>query len=156
MMPGLDGFELLRALRADRATRMVAVVTGVCTRRRRGTRRGLDAGADDYMVKPFAARELVARVQAQIVRSKMRSLEEAHAVRLTSIFEHTPVGVAILRGPTHVFEFANREYSAWWPTGLSSANRCEKRCQKSRDRGCSNCWTGSTNPDSLMSVAPLS
>ena len=76
--------------------------------------------------------------------------------RLTSIFEHTPVGVAILRGPTHVFEFANREYLAHGrPTGLSSANRCEKRCQKSRDKGCSNCWTGSTNPASLMSVALL-
>jgi len=110
MMPGLDGFELLRALRADPATRMVAVVLVSARAGEEARIEGLDAGADDYIVKPFAARELVARVQAQIVRSRMRSLEQAHAVRLTSIFEHTPVGVAILRGPTHVFEFANREY----------------------------------------------
>jgi signal transduction histidine kinase len=73
---------------------------------------GLQAGADDYLVKPFAARELVARVQAQIVRAKIRSVEEAHAARLASIFEHAPVGVALVRGPSHVFEFANREYLA--------------------------------------------
>ena len=110
MMPGLDGFELLRALRADPATRTVAVVLVSARAGEEARIEGLDAGADDYIVKPFAARELVARVQAQIVRSRMRSLEEAHAARLMSIFEHTPVGVAILRGPTHVFEFANREY----------------------------------------------
>jgi signal transduction histidine kinase len=110
MMPGLDGFELLRALRANPATRTVPVVLVSARAGEEARIEGLDAGADDYIVKPFAARELVARVQAQIVRSKMRSLEEAHAARLTSIFEHTPVGVAILRGPTHVFEYANREY----------------------------------------------
>jgi len=112
MMPGLDGFELLRALRADPAIRTVPVVLVSARAGEEARIEGLDAGADDYIVKPFAARELVARVQAQIVRSKMRSLEEAHAARLTSIFEHTPVGVAILRGPAHVFEFANREYLA--------------------------------------------
>ena len=61
-------------------------------------------------MKPFSARELVARVEAQLVHVKMRSLEEANAVRLASVFAHAPVGVAILRGPEHVFEFANREY----------------------------------------------
>jgi signal transduction histidine kinase len=110
MMPGLDGFELLRALRADAATRRVPVILVSARAGEEARIEGLDAGADDYIVKPFAARELVARVQAQIVRSKMRSVEEAHAARLMSIFEHTPVGVAILRGPTHVFEFVNRAY----------------------------------------------
>src|SRR5690606_31781179 len=73
---------------------------------------GLRAGADDYLVKPFSAQELIARVQAQVVRAKVRSVEEAHALRLAAIFEHAPVGCAILRGPGHVFEFANRAYEA--------------------------------------------
>ena len=50
-------------------------------------------------MKPFSARELVARVEAQLVRAKMRSLEEAQAVRLASVFAHAPVGVAILGAP---------------------------------------------------------
>ena len=62
-------------------------------------------------MKPFSARELVARVDAQLVRAKMRSLEEAQAVRLASVFAHAPVGIATLRGPEHVFEFANRRVS---------------------------------------------
>jgi signal transduction histidine kinase len=110
MMPGLDGFELLRALRAEPLTRAVPVVLVSARAGEEARVEGLQAGADDYLVKPFAARELVARVQAQIVRTKLRSLEEAHAQQLASIFQHTPVGVAIVRGPAHVFEFANREY----------------------------------------------
>ena len=48
--------------------------------------------------------------RAQLVRAKMRSLEEAQAVRLASVFAHAPVGIAILKGAEHVFEFANRRY----------------------------------------------
>src|SRR5262249_40528579 len=112
MMPGLDGFELLRALRDDQTTRGVPVILLSARAGEEARVEGLQAGADDYLAKPFSARELVARVQAQIVRAKVRSLEEAHAARLASIFAHTPVGVAIVRGPTHVFDFANGEYLA--------------------------------------------
>jgi signal transduction histidine kinase/DNA-binding response OmpR family regulator len=110
MMPGLDGFELLRALRADARTRTVPVILLSARAGEEAHVDGLRAGADDYLVKPFSARELIARVQAQIVRAKVRSVEEAHALRLARIFEHAPVGVAILRGPAHVFEFANHMY----------------------------------------------
>jgi signal transduction histidine kinase len=110
MMPVLDGFELLQELRADAQTRAVPVMLVSARAGEEARIEGLHAGADDYLVKPFAARELVARVQAQIVRSKVRSVEEAHALRLASIFAHAPVGVAILRGPAHLFEFANLAY----------------------------------------------
>ena len=61
MMPRLDGFGLLRALRADPRT---ATCRSSCCRRARARRpgRGAEAGADDYLVKPFGARELLARV----------------------------------------------------------------------------------------------
>ncbi len=110
MMPGLDGFELLAALRASDDTRVIAFILLSARAGEEARIDGLHAGADDYLVKPFSARELVARVEAQLVRVKLRSLEEAHAVRLASVFSHAPVGVAILKGPEHLFEFANRAY----------------------------------------------
>jgi signal transduction histidine kinase/DNA-binding response OmpR family regulator len=112
MMPGLDGFELLRALRADERTRSVPVILVSARAGEEARVEGLEAGADDYLVKPFSARELVARVQVQVVRAKVRSVEETHALRLASIFGHAPVGVAILQGPAHVFEYVNDAYSA--------------------------------------------
>ena len=93
MMPGLDGFELLRALREDERTRSVPVILVSARAGEEARVEGLEAGADDYLVKPFSGRELIARVQAQVLRAKVRSVEEAHALRLASIFEHAPVGV---------------------------------------------------------------
>ncbi len=110
MMPGMDGFELLAALRADEDTRRTPVILLSARAGEEARIEALEVGADDYLVKPFSARELVARIEAQLVRAKLRSLEEAHALRLTSVFEHAPVGVAILSGPQHVYEFANRQY----------------------------------------------
>jgi signal transduction histidine kinase/CheY-like chemotaxis protein len=112
MMPEIDGFELLQRLRADERTQSVPVILVSARAGDEARVEGLLAGADDYLVKPFAARELIARVQAQLMRAKVRSVEEAHALRLASIFEHAPVGVAILRGPNHVFEFVNQAYVA--------------------------------------------
>ncbi len=110
MMPGMDGFQLVAALRDDESTRRIPVILLSARAGEEARIEGLHAGADDYLVKPFSAREFAARVEAQLVGAKIRSLEEAQAVRLASVFAHAPVGVAILKGPAHVFEFANREY----------------------------------------------
>ncbi len=112
MMPVMDGFELLRAVREHETTKTVPVILLSARAGEEARVEGLEAGADDYLVKPFSARELIARVHAQVVRGKIRSVEEAHALRLAGIFEHAPVGCAILRGPDHVFEFANKAYVA--------------------------------------------
>lgn len=112
MMPGLDGFELLEQLRASPETRRIPVIMLSARAGEEARLEGLHAGADEYLVKPFSARELLARVDAQLVRSKLRTLEEQSAVRLATVFAHAPVGVAILQGPHHVFEFANEEYRA--------------------------------------------
>jgi signal transduction histidine kinase len=112
MMPGLDGSRLVAAVRADEQIRTVPVILLSARAGDEAQIDGLQAGADDYLVKPFSARELVARLETQLMRSKMRSLEEAHALRLASVFSQAPVGVAILRGPTHVFDFANAQYLA--------------------------------------------
>jgi signal transduction histidine kinase/DNA-binding response OmpR family regulator len=112
MMPGLDGVALIAALRAETSTRTVPVILLSARAGEEARVDGLQAGADDYLVKPFSARELVARIDAQLVRAKFRSLEETHALQLADIFAHAPVGVAILRGPQHVYDFVNERYLA--------------------------------------------
>jgi DNA-binding response OmpR family regulator len=58
MMPELDGFALLATLRADEATRGLVVMLLSARAGEEARVEGLAAGADDYMVKPFSAREL--------------------------------------------------------------------------------------------------
>ncbi|MGH8885396.1 MAG: SpoIIE family protein phosphatase [Egibacteraceae bacterium] len=75
MMPRMDGFELLRALRREPSTSRVPVVMLSARVGGEAPIEGLDAGADDYLVKPFTARELIARVRANLERARVR--EEA-------------------------------------------------------------------------------
>ncbi len=65
-MPGLDGFALLRALRADPRTRDVPVILLSARAGDGATVEGLQAGADDYLTKPFSAQELLARVTTHL------------------------------------------------------------------------------------------
>lgn len=66
MMPRLDGFELLAALRADEALHTLPVILLSARAGEEARIEGLGAGADDYLIKPFTARELLARVSALI------------------------------------------------------------------------------------------
>jgi PAS domain S-box-containing protein len=77
MMPGLDGFGLLQALRADEATSALPVVLLSARAGEEARVEGMEAGADDYLVKPFSARELLARVGARIEIARVRR----HAAR---------------------------------------------------------------------------
>jgi DNA-binding response OmpR family regulator len=72
MMPGLDGFGLLRELRAEPRTSTVPVVLLSARAGEESRVEGLAAGADDYLVKPFSARELLARVGAHIELARVR------------------------------------------------------------------------------------
>jgi signal transduction histidine kinase len=72
MMPKLDGFGLLRALRADSNTAAVPVILLSARAGEDATIEGLAAGADDYLVKPFSARELIARVGAALALARTR------------------------------------------------------------------------------------
>jgi DNA-binding response OmpR family regulator len=67
MLPGMDGLEILRKMRAQGRKSHVLILTAKDTVQDRVT--GLDLGADDYLVKPFAFEELVARVRALLRRS---------------------------------------------------------------------------------------
>ncbi|HEX7383577.1 MAG TPA: ATP-binding protein [Burkholderiaceae bacterium] len=77
MMPTLDGFGLLAALRADDATRSLPVILLSARAGEEARIEGLAAGADDYLVKPFAAAELRARVAAHLAAARVRAEAEA-------------------------------------------------------------------------------
>jgi PAS domain S-box-containing protein len=77
MMPGLDGFALLRALRADPRTATLPVILLSARAGEESRVEGLEAGADDYLVKPFSAKELLARVGAHLAMARLRREAEA-------------------------------------------------------------------------------
>ncbi len=76
MMPRLDGFGLLRSLREDKDLRNTPVILLSARAGEESRIEGLDAGADDYLVKPFSARELLARVGSHLAMAKMRRQAE--------------------------------------------------------------------------------
>jgi signal transduction histidine kinase len=84
MMPGLGGFELLAAVRADPATRDIPVILLSARAGEEARVEGLQAGADDYVTKPFSARELLARAAALLKLSHVRRAHEKELGRLNA------------------------------------------------------------------------
>ncbi|MGO9940383.1 MAG: ATP-binding protein [Terracidiphilus sp.] len=82
MMPDMDGFALLDALRRNPETRTVPVIMLSARAGEEAGIEGLEAGADDYLTKPFSARELIARVDAQLKMAQLRreALEQEAAL----------------------------------------------------------------------------
>jgi PAS domain S-box-containing protein len=80
MMPELDGFGLLRELRAKSETKTIPFILLSARAGEESRVEGLDAGADDYLVKPFSARELIARVQTHLQLARVRR-ESDQAIR---------------------------------------------------------------------------
>jgi PAS domain S-box-containing protein len=72
MMPRLDGFGLLQALRADEALKSIPVILLSARAGEEASVEGLRGGADDYLVKPFSARELIARVESHLAMARIR------------------------------------------------------------------------------------
>nr|XP_019044826.1 hypothetical protein I302_06740 [Kwoniella bestiolae CBS 10118]OCF23756.1 hypothetical protein I302_06740 [Kwoniella bestiolae CBS 10118] len=97
MMPNLDGFGLLEALKASKELSIIPVIMLTARGGDEAKVDGLLAGADDYLAKPFNSRELVARAHMQLQLGKRRkSLEEAFEQRtseLRALTEYSPVGI---------------------------------------------------------------
>ncbi len=70
MMPEVSGIELLRRLRREDSTREIPVILLTAKIEEQNAVQGLDAGADDYVTKPFSARELMARIKAVLRRAE--------------------------------------------------------------------------------------
>src|SRR5262249_16900128 len=107
MMPGLDGFALLRALRSDAALREVQVIVLSARAGEEATAEGLNFGADDYVVKPFTARDLCVRVAARLASAKLAREVREQRMSIYRALMQAPFVACILRGPEHIWEVAN-------------------------------------------------
>jgi PAS domain S-box-containing protein len=113
MMPELNGFELLDALRSGSKTGAVPVILLSARAGEEAKVEGLGAGADDYLIKPFSARELLARVDTHIrlaeVRRKAAQEVRQSDLRFRRLFEANIFGVAVADFSGQVFD-ANDAY----------------------------------------------
>jgi signal transduction histidine kinase len=73
MMPVMDGLQLMAAVRADERTKRIPVVLLSARAGEESRIEGLKAGADDYLIKPFSARELVARISARLEIARLQN-----------------------------------------------------------------------------------
>lgn len=73
MLPDMSGLELVRVIRRDRDNDEVAIIMLTAKSQEADKISGLDSGADDYVTKPFSSRELIARINAALRRSRSRS-----------------------------------------------------------------------------------
>lgn len=85
MLPGMSGFEVLEQLRADEATRDVAVLLLTARKDEPDRIRGLSLGADDYLTKPFSPQELVLRVGAILRRIQQGRQQPGDQLRVGPI-----------------------------------------------------------------------
>jgi PAS domain S-box-containing protein len=84
MMPRLDGFGLLRELRTTATTREIPIIMLSARAGEEARIEGLEAGADDYLTKPFSAREVLARVEANLQLAQLRreAMQQEQVLRL--------------------------------------------------------------------------
>jgi DNA-binding response OmpR family regulator len=88
MLPGMSGMELCRRLRREPATEKTPVIMLTARAAESDKIAGLDVGADDYIVKPFSVKEVIARVRAVLRRTETDEAEPKYAdQRLTVDFE---------------------------------------------------------------------
>ena len=100
MMPKCDGFGLLAAVRADERTRSTPVVLLSARAGEEARIEGLHAGANEYLVKPFSARELLACVESQLQLARLRR-ESERAIRHRSeqhqqLLNQAPLGIYLI------------------------------------------------------------
>ena len=97
MMPELDGFELLAALRSKPSTESIPVIMVSARAGEESHVEGLHAGADDYLVKPFSSRELLARVRTQLLLRQRSSQFE-------TLVNQAPIGIIVVDGDFRIVQ----------------------------------------------------
>ena len=83
MLPGLDGFEVCKRLKSEKATQAMPIIMLTARSEEESMVKGLELGADDYVTKPFSPRVLVARVKAVLRRKGV--LKETTSHRIVSL-----------------------------------------------------------------------
>jgi len=96
MMPRLDGFGLIRAVRADPQLRPIPIILLSARAGEEARIEGLDRGADDYLVKPFNARELLVRAGTLIRSAELRRRAEEARAQFETLLNEAPLGVMLV------------------------------------------------------------
>ena len=104
MLPGMSGIQYARRLRTDERTRDLPIIMLTARSEEHDKVAGLDAGADDYLTKPFSPRELQARIKAVLRRRAPQMTEDcvdAEGLRVDPVTHRvTGIGKALDLGPT--------------------------------------------------------
>ena len=126
MMPGMDGFEVTRRIRQDKKTKLMPIILVTALKETEDRIKGIQAGCDDYISKPFDKRELLARVQSLLkvkeyndLMSNYRNELESEVINMTETLKQSNITLdeqnarlsAIINNPEDILIFSlNREY----------------------------------------------
>ncbi len=130
MMPNLDGFALVHELRSQPGTSTIPIILLSARAGEESRVEGIEQGADDYLVKPFTAGELLARIATHVKLSairreaaerekRLRAEAELERHRLEELLAQAPAAIGLLSGPEHRWTYVNDLYVA--VTGRKSA-----------------------------------
>ncbi len=128
MMPRLDGFGLLKALREDESLVTIPVILLSARAGEEARVEGMEAGADDYLIKPFSARELLARVRAHLEMTRLRREAEIALRHSEKLFRELADNAPLIIWMTDDQgnnEFVNKEYLTFF--GVESEDVAERR-----------------------------
>jgi PAS domain S-box-containing protein len=126
MMPGMDGFEVTRRIRQDKKTKLMPIILVTALKETEDRIKGIQAGCDDYISKPFNKMELLARVQSLLkvkayndLMSNYRNELESEVINMTESLKQSNITLdeqnarlsAIINNPEDILIFSlNREY----------------------------------------------
>lgn len=104
MMPEMDGIQLMKTVKGNHETQRLPVILLSARAGEEAKIEGYEIGADDYLVKPFSAKELIARITSQIRLARTRKEVENN---LRSLIMQSPIATTLLRGRSFVIEIIN-------------------------------------------------
>ncbi|MDP2898825.1 MAG: response regulator [bacterium] len=98
MLPGLDGLEVCRILKADSRTSAIPIVMLTAKGEEADVVAGLELGADDYVTKPFSPRILLARLRAVLRRKSLEPAAESQVIKIHDLVIHPGRHEVLVRG----------------------------------------------------------
>ncbi|MFO1500224.1 MAG: response regulator [Verrucomicrobiota bacterium] len=118
MLPNLDGIELVKALRGDRDLKVIPVVLLSARAGEEARVQGLKHGADDYLIKPFSHRDLLARLESHLelaqVRQTAADSERRERERIEFLTDAAQIGVWFCDLPFDKLEWDHRVKEHFW------------------------------------------
>ncbi len=127
------GLALLRSLRSKLETRSLPVILLSASAREESRMKGMAAGANDCLVKPFSSREALARVETQLRLGRSKAKADQEWRELLALLEQLPLPISIWVGPAHRFSFVNEAHRRLVGRDLTGAEVRELECWPEED-----------------------